>query len=174
MKKQKIDLFLFVSLILSLFCVSASFLLIAIDSEKTVGSIPLPSFIAALVFWLFLVIAAVSQIILSLRCKKFFAKRNSKHKDKIYGIGLISFFKNKIGLVADIFLILCAVAFVAVFIVTGGIGFGCYIVITLLLLSLCMHSIFNGKLFFYICALKKADRKCEKKSNKKGKVENNE
>ena len=166
MKKSKTDTILFVSAIISMAAVSFSFLLLAIETEKTVSDIPVTSFITGVIFWLFTAISAVLLAVLSVRRRKFYAKVNVKQSEKIKYPGLIAFFKNRIARAADIFMIICAVAFAVVFVVTHGAGLLCYITVSLLLLSVCLHSVFNGKIFYYICIKEKVLRVQEKKAKK--------
>ncbi len=168
MNKHKSDVFLFVALVVSFLFVALSFLLIPIESDKLIGELSLMPFIAGIVFWVSLVSALIFLVVLSVKRRKFYVRYNLKQNEKHKRIGFLSFFRNKFAAAVDILMVISFVLLVIVFVVTGGKYYDSYVAISLSLFLLFMHSIFNGKLFFYICALRKTIKNNAKKV-KKGK-----
>lgn len=169
MSKHKSEVFLFVVFVINSVFVSLSFLLVPIESDKFIGEISLMSFIAGIIFWVSLITVLVSLIILSVKRRSFYKKYSLKLDEKYKRIGLLCCFKNKYAAVADILLIVSFVLLITALTVTGGKYYDSYLSIAFFVFSLFMHGIFNGKLFFYICALCKTIKNNEKKL-KKGKV----
>ena len=172
-KKPKKELFLFALQIFSFACVAFSFLLIPIEFEKEIRGIPLTSFIAGVVFWGALVLASLIQIILVICRNKFFKKHNLKRNKKLRNMGVFSFFKNKIAVVMDILFIMSIIGLALVFALTESQGYICYIFVAIFVFLLFMHSVFNGKIYFYICALVKTFYISKKKQRKEERVEKN-
>ncbi len=163
MNKHKSEVFLFIALVMSLIFVSMSFLLIPIETDVMVGDLSLMPFLSGIIFWVFLVLAAVLLITLSLKRRKFYVIYKLKQSEKHKTIGLLSFFKNKYAVVTDILMFMSVGLLLMVLVVTGGKYYDSYVAITIFLSLLFMHSIFNGKLFFYICALRKTIKNNAKK-----------
>lgn len=168
MNKHKSDVFLFVALVLSFLFVALSFILIPIETDYFVGELSLMPFIAGIVFWVSLAAALIFLVTLSIRRRKFYSKYNLKENEKHKRIGLLCFFRNKYATAIDIMMLLSFVLLAVVFGFTGGRYYDGYIAIAISVFLVFMHCIFNGKLFFYICALRKTIRNNANKI-KKGK-----
>ena len=168
MNKHKSDVFLFVLLVISLFFVSLSFMLIPVETDILVGELSLMPFVSGIMFWAFLILAVVFLVVLSVKRKSFYTTYKLKESEKHKRIGLMSFFKNKYAVVIDILMFVSFCLLLMIFIVTDGKYYDSYVAITIFLFLFFMHCIFNGKLFFYICALNKTIKNNAKKL-KKGK-----
>lgn len=169
MEEDKTDLFLFVSYVLSFFIVSFSFLLISVETEKMINGISVTSFGAGITFWLFSVIAFIVHIVLSVRRRRFLSKNKINQTEEVKRPGILVFFKNKLAIAVDVILIACIAVCIAVLLVTGGTGFLSYVMVAALLFSVCMHSVFNGKIYTYVFTADRILETHEKKSTKKGK-----
>ena len=119
-----------------------SFLLIPIESL---------SILAGVLFWSGLLIGVAFQITLEARRRAFFAKYKIKReKMQKPRNGLLTFASNKLAAVVDNILIVSIAATVLAFLFTRGTGYLCYVCISVLLLSFCLHFIFNGRNYFHV------------------------
>lgn len=134
---------------------SVSFLLMPIDSL---------SILPGLLFWGGLIVGVVFQIILETRRRAFFAgynvKREKMQKPKN---GFLTFGSNQIALIADYIFIASVIATILAFIFTKGSGYLCYVCIAIMLLSFCLHCIFNGRNYFHANNQKKVRQVLEQK-----------
>lgn len=147
--------------------VSVSFLLMPVDA---VGFLP------GLLFWGGLVVGVIFQIVLEARRRAFFAKYNVKReKMQKPRNGLLTFGSNLPARIADYAFLAGLIATVIAFIVTKGTGYVCYIGISIVFLSFCLHCILNGRNFFYVQNQKKIRHALEQmkaNSTDKGEGEN--
>lgn len=142
MKQNKAD---YILLSLSI----GGFLLLAISFPlmplETMGIIP------GMLFWSGLSIGVVCQIVLEARRRallaKYKVKRETMQKPRN---GFLSFCSNRIAMVADMILVISAIVTVAVFVITKGAGYLCYVSLAVLVFSLCLHCIFNGRNYVFI------------------------
>lgn len=70
-------------------------------------------------------------------------------------LGVLSFFKNKIAMIADIVFAVSVVSFILCVIFAADNAWACIILIVLLYWSFTLHCFLNGKNFFYIFSYKK-------------------
>ena len=157
MKKNKESVWLGTS-ILSFFLMSVSFLLMPTENKYL-------QLIAGLMFWVFMVLGVVSQVILAMLAKRLSSKNREKRMQK-QRVGIFEVCKNKFALVADIVFLLCVVVFAVLMIFTNGSSYFCYIVLTMLVFSFCMHCVLNGKIFTSICEQNKKDKGKVKQNDK--------
>lgn len=132
------------------YCVmSLNFLIMPVGNSVTDKSMRWLDILTGLIFWLGLIFGSVLYVIFSRECKKWY-KNNKGNKDiyKEKKIGLISFFSNRMALVADICLIISILLFAVLMIFTDRTSYICFISIMLLVFSFTMHCILNGKSFF--------------------------
>lgn len=126
---------------ISFFLLSVSFLLMPLEviSPLVTGSM----------FWLFLLIGITSQIVLTVRFKKRCSKNKTWHLQK-NKIGLLVFGQNLYAKIADVSLVLSIVGLIVAMKLTDGTGYSCYIFLAMVVYTLSMHCILNGKIYFYI------------------------
>lgn len=106
---------------------------------------------SGLLFWGGLITGVGFQIILEARRRAFFAQYNVKRgKMQKPRNGFLTFGSNRIAMITDNFLVVSVVATILVFLFTKGYGYICYVCITVLLYSFCMHCIFNGRNYFHV------------------------
>lgn len=129
--------------ITSFFLLAISFLFMPL--EKKIFQI-----IAGVMFWLFLILGIMSQVILSFLFKKACFK-NKEWRVQKNRIGIFTIEKNIFAVVADIVLLISAVVFTALMMLTRGTGYISYIVLAIFVFAFSMHCILNGKVYSYIC-----------------------
>lgn len=142
MKQNKADRFLLGISIGGFAILAISFMLMPVDGL---------SFVPGMLFWGGLLIGVVLQIILEARRRSLFAMYNVKREtmQKVRN-GLLSFKSNSLASVADVFLIISAVATILAFIFTKGTGYLCYVCLSVLVFSFCMHCILNGRIYIFV------------------------
>lgn len=132
-----------------------SFLLMPVDGA---GIAP------GILFWGGLIIGVALQIVLETRRKALFArydvKRESMQKARN---GLISFGSNHLALIADILMVVSVIATILVFVLTKGAGYLCYVSLSVLVFSFCMHCILNGRIYIFVKNQKKVRQVLEQK-----------
>ena len=136
-RKSKEKVFEVISII-SFLMMSSSFMLMSIrqnEMEDNIGQIV----IIGVSFWIPLILGVVMQIVLYI-CYK-------KRKRKVEGTGFWHFFKNKTAMIFDIIFIISAVTLIIVLFLTNGVGFICYVCLSTVVFSFCMHCIFNGRVY---------------------------
>lgn len=142
MKNHTIDrIWLYASIICYLL-MSLSFLAMPANILPNGWSEELCMRIAGISFWSFLLLGIVSQVVCSVRRRRW---GGQKHR-----VGLICFFQNKWAAVADVAMFLSLIGLVVAMIATDSRGYLCYIFISLFVFSFCMHCICNGKNFNHI------------------------
>lgn len=135
----------------SFLLLSCSFLLMPIEGNNMSGNgISVFSLIAGILFWFSLFVGIVTQCVLSVRRKKWYMAHRIKKTRAVQRVGVISFFQNVYGAIADIIVVISFIAFVISLIVSRSSGYACYVFLALLVFSFSMHCILNGKFFYYI------------------------
>ena len=129
--------------IISYFLLAASFLFMPLENEQL-------QIMAGVMFWLFLILGMVSQVLLVILFRQACSK-NKEWRIQKQRVGIFTIGKNKLSVVADIVLLISAVTFVVLMIFTRGTGYISYIVLTILVFSFSMHCVLNGKVYYYIC-----------------------
>lgn len=153
-RKQK-DLSILVASACSFFLMSASFLLMPVESV---------SILAGGCFWIALLTGLILQVILETRRRNFFKKyRANWRKMQRPRSGLLTFGANPMAKTADIVLAVSFVALAVSLFLTRGTSYLCYILITVTVFSLCMHCILNGRNYFHVINQDKIRRALEKK-----------
>ena len=148
MRNKKEFIVLYIS-IACFFLMSLSFLFMPIDTSTQ--NYKLVNALTGIFYWVFLILGCVTQVILSKMRKKWLIEnRIKKYELRRQKIGMLSFMKNKYGLVADILLLVSIIGLIVASIVTEGIGYICYIFMATLVFSFCMHCILNGKIYYYL------------------------
>ncbi len=150
----------------SIFCFlifALSFMLMSIGSQTVSDKLSTTSLIAAILFWASILAGLVIQIILTKLVKNWLAANKVDNESLPKRIGIISFFKNKLAAIFDILMFGGLIGLVAAFIATQGIGFLCYVFLSLFVFSFAMHCILNGKKYFVI-----SNRENLSKANRKG------
>ena len=132
----------------SFFLMSVSFLLMPIDFAAKGQQIF--NLLIGIMFWVFLILGIITQTMLN-RARKSWFIRNHIRRFQFRGkIGLISFLQNLPACIADGMLVLSVIGLIISIIVTNGIGYVCYIFMSLTVFSFCMHCILNGKIYFFL------------------------
>lgn len=127
---------------------SVSFLLMPVETDDAMQGPNAITIAAGLMFWLGLLVGIITQISLSSRRKKWFAR--NRVRLPLAKLGLISFFKNKIAIAFDALLVLSLIGLIVSVVITKATGYVCYIFIALTSFSFCAHCIFNGKNYYFI------------------------
>ena len=124
---------------------SVSFLLMPVESHAVISKI------AGLMFWLGLVIGIMFQILLA-RHKKIGMTKNRIQRLANQRIkpGIFSLFKNPMTIVFDLLMAIGLVGLISSMILTKGMGYICYMFISITVFSFSMHCIFNGRIYIYI------------------------
>lgn len=137
-------IWLYVSIICYLL-MSLSFLLMPADFFLDEKKADLCVRIAGISFWIFLLLGIATQVILFVRLRK-----NQPQSSRKQRIGLLSFFQNIGGIIADSVTVLSFVGVVISMLVTDSRGYICYVFLSLFVFSFCMHCVLNGKTFYHI------------------------
>ena len=142
MKQSKIDRLLIGISIGGYAVLAISFMLVPVEGLGIVSGI---------LCWGGLFIGVVLQFVLEARRRSLFAKYNVKREtmQKVRN-GLLSFGSNRIALVADGLMIVSIVATILAFILTKGTGDLCYVCLSVLIFSFCMHCILNGRIYIFV------------------------
>ncbi|MGN0517994.1 MAG: hypothetical protein ACI4II_04640 [Acutalibacteraceae bacterium] len=132
------------------------------------------AFAVALTFWIGLILGYILLCVVNSHRKKYEAGK--KNRRKTTGCGLIRFFSNGAAMVVDSILIITLVLFILFRVLSNISIYFDLTVIALLICSIHLHGLFNGKNFRYINqnedksvddkAEKKSDSKSDKKSDK--------
>ena len=164
MKQNKTDRLLLGVSIGSFAILSGSFLLMPVEGMGPV---------AGLLFWGGLILGTVLQFVLEACRKALFARYNVKPATMQKArSGLLSFRSNTPASVADIIMVGAVVATVAAFLLTKATGYICYVCLSVLIFSFCMHCILNGRIYVYVKNRDKVQQMLEqKKANSKVKGE---
>lgn len=142
MKQNKTDRLLLGTSIGGFAVLAISFMLMPVEGL---------GFVPGILFWGGLVTGVALQIVLEARRNSLFAKYNVKRETMQKARnGLLSFRSNSLAAVADVFLIVSAVATILAFILTKGTGYVCYISLSVLVFSFCMHCILNGRIYIFV------------------------
>lgn len=169
MKQNKADCLLLGTSIGGFAALSISFMLMPVEG---LGLVP------GILFWGGFAIGVALQVILEIRRNSLFAKYNVKRETmQKPRNGLLSFGSNRIATVADGFLITGVVATALTFILNKGTGYLCYVCLSVLVFSFCMHCVLNGRIYIYIKNRNKVWKMLEQKkanSINKGEGKNEE
>lgn len=150
MKRKQADFILFGFSVFFLGSAAVSFLLMPLESESTVGSIPSDILAVGLMFWISVAAETVIQCVLAHRRKewcKIYRIKPSKISQKT---GIITFFGNVGATAAEAAAAVSLIGFLTVGAATHWCGYSCYIFVSLFVFSFGMHCILNGKVFWYI------------------------
>ncbi len=149
MMQKKVDFIWFGISIGSFFLMSISFLLMPLD--VTVAQYDAMDVIPGIIFWGFLILGIVGQVVLEIRRQKWLIEQGvRKYKIRQGRMGVITFCKNKFALIADVLMVVGVLLFALVTVITHGLGYICYILLALCVFAFCMHCIFNGRIYEYI------------------------
>lgn len=142
---------------------AVSFLLMPVDG---LGILP------GILFWAGLLIGVALQIALETRRRALFAKYSVKRETmQKPRNGLLSVCSNLFATVADGLLAVGVVALVPVFVFTKGMGYLCYVNLSVVVGSFCAHCVFNGRNYVFVKNEAKVRQALEQKkanSNSKG------
>lgn len=155
MTRKQTDRLLLCLSIGSFAIMSISFLLMPIDA---IGTIP------GVLFWGGLLLGMLFQITLETRRRSFFAKYrvNPKKMQKPRN-GFLTFSSNKYAKIVDRILPVSVVCTVLAFLLTRGTGYICFAFIAITIMTLCMHCILNGRIFFHVMNQTKVQQVLEQK-----------
>lgn len=119
-----------------------SWLLMPIDALQVLPGV---------LFWGGLLLGVVFQMVLEVRRRAFFAryKVNRARMQKPRN-GLLTFGSNKAAIITDKIFVVSFVATILVMILTKGVSYLCYIGISMVFMSFCLHCILNGRNYFHV------------------------
>lgn len=132
----------------SFFLMACSFLLMPINFETT--NLQFMSYCVGIMFWVFLILGIVSQIILAKQRKNWFIRNRIRRFRTKSKSGAIAFLQNLPATIADLTLVISVIALIVSIVLTNAMGYACYIFMALLVFSFCMHCILNGKIYYYL------------------------
>ncbi len=147
MNSRKDYIILWISII-SFLLMAMSFILMPF--EFTSEKLKLLNLISGIMFWLFLVVGIITQIMLTQQRKRWLIRHHLKRHRIKKRMGLVSFFQNMPGCIADIVSVVSLIALIVTAILTDVSGFMCYIFLALFVFSFSMHCILNGKNYYFI------------------------
>lgn len=148
MGRKKVDIIWLCVSIASFLLMSITFMFMPLDSSG-VYQADWYSIAVGACFWIFLILGIVTQFILSKRRRDWY--RIQRVKSRNYKrIGLFAFFQNKFAIVADVAVVISLVGFTATMFITNSVGYTCYVFLSLLVFTFCMHCILNGKIYYHI------------------------
>ena len=149
MSRKKTDHILLALSVVSFLLLGISFVLMPIDSNDTENKTSVIMLVAGVLFWFSLAAGLITQGILSVRRKKWISGNASKKAGAAFKPGLISFFKNKYAVIADIGMVGSLIGLIIVMIMTSSTGFSCYVFAGLFVFLFSMHCILNGKNYIF-------------------------
>lgn len=156
MRKKQMDWIILAISVCGFVIMSCSFIIMPFEN---VGILP------GLLFWAGLLVGCILQVVLEIHRRAFFKKLNVKReKAQKPRNGLLSFGSNKWASIADGAMIIGLVATVLAFIFTKGLGYICYVLIAITVLSFCLHCILNGRNYFHLNNQAKIRQALEQKS----------
>lgn len=146
--KAELQYFITVSLISAV--VGAVFLLITglLSIEHSIGE-KIAAYITAAIFWISVVIQIGVTIKASIHRKHLERQKGKGQAEGLFGIGVISFFKNREAMAADILLFMSAASIVVMVWLGYDQQWVVLLCISLLFLSFSLHCIYNGKNYRY-------------------------
>ena len=121
------------------FMMSAMILIMPVIESNEKAIIPV-----GLAFWFFAISGYILLIVANVEFKRI---SGNLRKNKRSLPGIISFFSNKIAMIADIAVIISIVAFVIICITELRFKYIAFVVLFLLIFSLHMHCLFNGRIY---------------------------
>lgn len=139
-ENRQIRKWLYIS-VLSSFIYSGTILLMPLASDNSNSNNKVSIMIVGFVFWTFFILTYLSL---------FFAKKkakNNKVKPESQNIGLLKFFSNRLATIVDCVLIMSVIAFIISLFLPYSLSWLVYIILSILVLTLNLHSIFNGKIY---------------------------
>lgn len=140
----------------SFLLMSFSFLLMPIDFATK--GLQIVNILIGIMFWLFLLIGIITQVALTQKRKKWFKKHHLKQYRLKMRVGVISFFQNTLGCIADIISAVSLIALIITAVLTDAAGFMCYVFLELFVFSFIMHCILNGKNYYFITNKQKFEK----------------
>ncbi len=158
-QKDRLWLFLW---ILSYLLLAVSILLMAMDIPPTSVLRWLPGGL----FWISLLGGLSVQIVLTCRRRRWYHSGAARRGRFSRGIGMLVFFKNRYAAVADVTVIIGLCALLVSLWRTRGYGFASYLCLAVFVFAFSMHSILNGKIFYYVMHRDTPSRKETKESTK--------
>ncbi len=132
----------------SFFLMASTFLLMPTDFRTM--NLQFMSYGVGIMFWAFLILGIVSQIILTKQRKNWFIRNRIRRFRTKSKSGVITFMQNLPATIADLTLVISIIALIVSIVLTNAMGYTCYIFMALLVFSFCMHCILNGKIYYYL------------------------
>lgn len=121
------------------FFMSAMILIMPVIESNEKAIIPV-----GLAFWFFAISGYILLIVANVEFKRI---SGNLRKNKRSLPGIISFFSNKIAMITDIAVIISIVAFVIICITELRFKYIAFVTLFLLIFSLHMHCLFNGRIY---------------------------
>lgn len=120
--------------------------------QASQGTVSFIVYLTAAVFWTGLIVGIGLFIKMSSLGKKIERQLRQNNQKTLESLrcGVLSFFRNKYAVIADLFMFLFIVLLIAVLIINRVSDIFCIFIVVMLFLSVVSHSFFNGKNFMYI------------------------
>lgn len=150
MKRKQVDVIWLVISIVSFFLMSFSFMLMPVETSSSFGEMSVVSYIAGIMFWLFLITGIVTQIVLFRRRQDWYVINRIRGNRICQKIGIISFFKNIYAIISDVVAVISLVGLIISLVATDGTGYICYVFISIFIFAFCMHCVLNGKNYYHV------------------------
>lgn len=150
MTKNRIDVLLLWISIISFLMMSATFLLMPLDSMIPFFGKGFVTVAIGICFWTFFLIGIAVQIILTYRRKAWHKAHRINVRRSSARVGIIAFFTNIPASAADIIMVISLIGFTVSLFITNASGYVCYVFLSVLSFSFCMHCILNGKIYHHI------------------------
>ena len=135
---RKMIIFLLLSVVL-LFIGSASIVFMPLSSNISNAEFKLPVIINGLVFWISFIFGYLSLALANSQCKKINCEKVKRKA------GLFCFFSNRYAKVFDVLMVVSFIALVLMMIFGKTLYYVIFIILALLVFSINMHCIFNGR-----------------------------
>lgn len=132
----------------SFLLMSVSFLLMPIDFAAI--GLPIVDVLIGIMFWVFLLLGIVTQIVLGQMRKKRVAANQTRRTQLSGKIGLLSFMQNLPACIADGAFVFSVIGLIVSAVLTSASGYACYVFTALTVYSFCMHCILNGKTYRFL------------------------
>ncbi len=159
---KKSDYTLFWASVLSLLVLSASFLLMPVNSSENPAETSVWSVFAGILFWLSIISTAIAQSVLTSRRNKAYRENKIRQTRVQKTVGVFSFFRNFYGTISDVTFVLSIIALVVSIILTDAAGYLCYVFVGTSVFTFSMHCVFNGKNYYYLININSLIKSSEK------------
>lgn len=150
---------------------AATFLVMPLDMRF--ADYRLVNLVTGILFWCFLGLGIITQIILAVLYGKEKRKNGKKTAFGKGRIGLICFWQNLPACIADCLLVVSVMGLLIAIFLTRASGYVCYVFTATLAFSFCAHCVFNGKCYRWLTNQSAAEIKPKRVNGKEKGVTKN-